>query len=218
MNLSIQRRMAAEILKCGESRVWMSPEAAGKIRQAITRKDVRGLVKDGLVRKVPEKKSPRTGPRTRMVQAAKGRRGGPGSRKGAAGARARKKGKWLKIVRPQRNLLKSLKKEGRLLKGGVGTAGSDYGTLYSQIKGGMFRSKHHLISHLEEHNLADVSVSEFEKSEKARKTEAKKIMKEALKKKHEKISASAAKIPEQKAEATATKEGKKSESKSIEKK
>jgi large subunit ribosomal protein L19e len=191
MNLSTQRKLSAKILKCGESRVWMSPDAGEKIKQAITRRDVRGLIKDGLVRRLPEKKSNRFGPKSRMIQAAKGRRSGHGSRKGATGARARKKEKWLKIIRPQRSLLKSLKNEGKLLKGGMGTAGFHYGMLYKQIKGGMFRSKHHLMSHLEEHKLANVKLSEFEAAEKARKAESKKRMKEALKKRYEKISAAA---------------------------
>ncbi len=197
MNLSTQKKISAKILKCGESRVWMSPDAGEKIKQAITRRDVRGLIKDGLVRKLPEKKSNRLGPKSRMIQTAKGRRSGYGSRKGAIGARARKKEKWLKIIRPQRSLLKSLKKEKKLLK--------NYGTLYKQIKGGMFRSKHHLMSHLEEHKLANIKLSEFEAAEKARKTESKKRMKESLKKRYEKISAAARssmKISEQKMEAS----------------
>jgi len=197
MTLKIQRRIAAEIMKCGESRVWMSPEAGEKISHAITRRDVRGLIKDKLIREIPEKKSLRLGPRARMIQKAKGRRSGAGSRKGAIGARARKKERWLKIIRPQRSLLISLKKEGKLQKSGesevsahTGKAsggapqserGSNYRTIYTQIKGGMFRSKHHLISHLEEHKLANVSLSEFEAAEKSRKDAAKKQLKEMIK-------------------------------------
>lgn len=188
MNLNTQRRIAAEIMKCGESRVWMSPAAQEKISRAITRRDVRGLVKDGLVRKLPEKKSLRLGPKARMIQESKGRRSGSGSRKGAFGARAGKKEKWLRTVRPQRILLKSLRKEGKMQKKGDGiTSGSSYGKIYSQIKGGMFRSKHHLISHLEEHKLAKISVSEYEAAEKARNVERRKQLKALLKRKEEKL-------------------------------
>lgn len=210
MNLSIQRRIAADIMKCGESRVWMSPEAQEKIKHAITRRDVRGLIKDKLVKKIPEKKSLRLGPKARMIQEAKGRRSSQGSRKGAIGARARKKEKWLKIVRPQRNLLKSLRKEGKLQKGGDEAAGSNYGTIYSQIKGGMFRSKHHLITHLEEHKLANVSVSDYEANKKARKDEKKKQLKSLLKRKEEKLNILAKRGAEQKPE-TKTKEAAKNE-------
>lgn len=185
MNLNMQKRIASEILKCGQSRVWINPASQEKVGHAITRRDVRGLIKDGLVRKLPEKKSLRTGPRFRMIQKAKGRRSNAGSRKGAIGARSRKKERWLKIIRPQRKLIRELKKEGRLLKGGIGKTaggirsipqlerGSDYGILYRQVKGGAFRSKRHLVSHLEEHKLAKITLSEFEAKEKARKAETK---------------------------------------------
>ena len=46
-----QRRLAADILKCGESRIWMEPSAGEKIKRAITRNDVRGLIADDLIRK-----------------------------------------------------------------------------------------------------------------------------------------------------------------------
>jgi len=185
MNLNTQRRIAAEIMKCGKSRVWMSPAAQEKISKAITRKDVRGLVKDGLVKKMPEKKSLRLGPKARMIQESKGRRSGSGSRKGAFGARTGKKDKWLKTVRPQRVLLKSMRKEGKMRKEDGET--SSYGKIYSQIKGGMFRSKRHLISHLEERKLANVSVSEYEAAEKARNVERKKQLKSLLKRREEKL-------------------------------
>lgn len=210
--MNIQKRIAADILKCGESRVWMDSDAHDKIRQAITRRDVRGLIKDGLIKKRRGKKSLRAGPRRIMLQAAKGRRSGLGSRKGAVGGRSEKKEKWLKIVRPQRKLLRSLRKEGKLQKAGAGTAGSDYGTLYKQIKGNMFRSKHHLISHLEERGLANISLSEFEKAEKSRKEEMKKQKKVLFKKAAEKEGLMAKKGEAQKSN------GGKSESREIGKK
>ncbi len=194
MNLNTQRKISAKILKCGETRVWMSPAAQEKIKSAITRRDVRGLIKDGLVRKLPVKDSRRAGPKLRMIQESKGRRSGRGSRKGALGARAGKKEKWLRIIRPQRSLLKKLKDEGKLQKADSETAASVYGTLYKQIKGGMFRSKHHLISHLEERKLASVSALEYEAAEKARNAEAKKKLKEMVRIKSGKMRA----VPESK--------------------
>jgi len=178
----------------------MSPAAQEKISHAITRRDVRGLVKDGLVRKLPEKKSLRLGPKARAIQESKGRRSGSGSRKGAFGARAGKKERWLRTVRPQRVLLKSLREEGKMQKAEGTTAVSGYGKIYSQIKGGMFRSKHHLLSHLEEHKLAKVSVSEYEAVEKARNVERKKQFKILLKRKEEKLKLLSKRGAEQKTE------------------
>ena len=48
-DLSNQKRMAAAILDCGLHRVWMDPEAAGDIAVAITRADLRELIKKGSV-------------------------------------------------------------------------------------------------------------------------------------------------------------------------
>jgi len=128
--------MAAKLLKCGESRIWMDPTATAKIRRAITRNDVRGLIADGLIKKTKAKKN------VHRV----GRKQGPGSRKGSAGARARKgkKEKWLKIIRPQRALLLELKPQ---LKPRA------YRKVYKLIKGGSFRSKAHLRSYLKEKGL-----------------------------------------------------------------
>jgi large subunit ribosomal protein L19e len=51
MNLSAQRRMAAEILKCGENRVYLDPYLIEDIKMAITREDIRNLVKEGIIQK-----------------------------------------------------------------------------------------------------------------------------------------------------------------------
>ena len=90
-----QRRIAASILKAGSSRIWMDPAAAARIGRAITRTDVRRLIKSGAIRKEKERvPTPESG----------ARRQGIGSRKGARGARLHggKKEHWLRAVRPQR--------------------------------------------------------------------------------------------------------------------
>ena len=131
-----QRRIAADILKCGESRIWMEPTAGEKIKRAITRSDVRGLIADDLISKVPKK-----------VNARK-RQGkqGIGSRKGAAGARRGLKGKWLKIIRPQRRMLAELKPKLKPLA---------YRKVYRLVKGGLFRSRAHLQTYIKEKKLME---------------------------------------------------------------
>ena len=37
-DLRNQRRMAAEILKCGENRVWMNPDRLDEVEDCITRR------------------------------------------------------------------------------------------------------------------------------------------------------------------------------------
>jgi large subunit ribosomal protein L19e len=132
--------MAADILKCGESRIWMDPAAGEKINRAITRSDVRGLIADGLIDKSAAKKNAHT----------EGRKQGPGSRKGAAGARIRKKENWLKIIRPQRRMLTELKPKLKPLA---------YRKLYRLVKGGAFRSRAHLAAYLKENKLMEENKS-----------------------------------------------------------
>ena len=51
MNLKPQKRMAASILKCGENRVYFDPYLIEDIAMAITREDIRNLVKEGAIQK-----------------------------------------------------------------------------------------------------------------------------------------------------------------------
>lgn len=141
MNLRNQRRMAAEILKCGEHRVWMDPNRLEDVADAITREDVRGVIRAGLVRKLPVKGQSRGRTRHRAEQKRKGRRRGPGSRKGARGARSPRKRRWIRTIRPLRETLQELRSEGRLDP-------VAYRKLYLRAKGGMYRSRAHLLQHL----------------------------------------------------------------------
>lgn len=141
MNLSNQRRMAAEILKCGIHRVWIDPNRMEEVADAITREDVRAAIRAGIIRKLPVKGQSRGRVRYRALQKKKGRRRGPGSRKGSSGARSPKKARWMRTIRALRRVLKELRDEGKLER-------STYRMLYLRAKGGMYRSKAHLLQHL----------------------------------------------------------------------
>ena len=133
---SYQRRLAAKILKCGVNRIWIDPKNE-KIKLAVTRKDVRRFIKEGFIKKLPEKKRLRGFEKTQQRT---------GSKKGAKFSRIRKKESWLKVVRPQRKLLKEYRE-----KKEIDTR--TYRTVYKLIKGNMFRSRHHLQSYLKEKGL-----------------------------------------------------------------
>ena len=49
-DLRNQRRMAAEILKCGENRVWMNPDRLDEVEDCITRADIRTAIDSGLIK------------------------------------------------------------------------------------------------------------------------------------------------------------------------
>ncbi len=142
MNLSNQRRMAAAILKCGENRVWIDPNRLDDVADAITRDDVRAVIDAGLIRKLPIQGKSQSRIRYRAQQRKKGRRRGPGSRKGAKGARGPKKEHWMRTIRALREVLRELRDQGKIDQ-------ASYRKLYLRAKGGMYRSRAHLLQHLE---------------------------------------------------------------------
>ncbi|MFQ5908063.1 MAG: 50S ribosomal protein L19e [Thermoplasmata archaeon] len=142
MNLTNQRRMAADILKCGAHRVWIDPNRMDEVADAITRDDVRAVISAGLVRKLPVAGQSRGRTRYMARQRRKGRRRGPGRRKGARGARDPKKRRWIRTIRAQRDVLRGYRDDGRLAPG-------DYRRLYLRAKGGMYRSRSHLEQQLQ---------------------------------------------------------------------
>jgi large subunit ribosomal protein L19e len=131
--------MAADILGIGESRVKFNPSRIKEADKALTRYDVRNLIKAGVVTKLPvqgRKKNP------------KKQKQGQGSRKGALKARRGDKDLWMAKVRAQRALLTRLLEEGVLdpqLKR----------KLYGRIKSGLFRSKRALILYLKDGGMLD---------------------------------------------------------------
>ncbi|MFX1560375.1 MAG: 50S ribosomal protein L19e, partial [Promethearchaeota archaeon] len=55
MKLTTQKRLAADVMKCGQSRVWMDPEFEDEISLAITRDDIRRLVDEGAIQRKPNR-------------------------------------------------------------------------------------------------------------------------------------------------------------------
>jgi len=137
INLSKQKRIAAQVLKVGKGRIWIDPEAAEDIAEAITREDIRGLIEDGTIKKKQKKGVSRGRARERAMKKAFGRRKGHGSRKGAKGARRGKKRLWITKIRALRRRLREVRDEGYVDK-------TTYRMLYNKAKGGEFRSIAHL--------------------------------------------------------------------------
>ena len=50
VDLKNQRRVAATMLKCGENRVWIDPLRIEDVAEAVTRQDIRGLIKTRAIR------------------------------------------------------------------------------------------------------------------------------------------------------------------------
>src|SRR3989338_3822752 len=124
MRLGNQKRISAEMLGVGKSKVWFDTEHMTEIKEAITKGDVRTLIRKRIIQRRPELGHSRVRARKRLT----------------------KKTAWMNLVRGQRTFLKELK-----LKGLVSIP--TYRNLYSKIKGGYFRNKRHIKLYLTEHKL-----------------------------------------------------------------
>lgn len=168
MEVAAQRRLAAKIMKCGESRVWMDPSKLGEIAQAITAADVRRLISSNIIAETPKMGVSKGRKKYIAAQKRKGRRKGKGSRKGKIGSRFSRKHSWIKTVRAQRQLLKEMLAGGKIDK-------KTYKNMYCKSKGGYFRSRAHVNAYVEE--LArGATVEVKEKAGKKKAKEAKGVM------------------------------------------
>jgi large subunit ribosomal protein L19e len=148
-DLKAQRRMAADVLDVGKSRVWFDPEEQSEIAEAITREDIRDLVDQGVIRERDAKHNSKGRARERAEKRAYGHRKGPGSRKGKAGGRKDSKDEWISRIRAQRRRLKELRDDGPL-------SPTQYRELYNKASGGEFDSVDRLEAYIQ--NNYDVEI------------------------------------------------------------
>lgn len=146
MSLRSQKRLAASILDVGVNRIWIDPERVEEVEAAITREEVKRLIDRGIIRAAPPKGQSRG--RTRILKAKRrrGRRRGPGSRKGSKYAIVSRKRRWMNRIRALRRRLRLLR-ERRII------TISTYRMLYRKAKGGMLKSCADLERYIEEHKL-----------------------------------------------------------------
>ena len=146
MPIKQQKAIAADLMKCGVSRVRIRQGSEGDVAEALTREDMRGLIAKGAVYKIQKKGTSRGHAREIMRQKKRGRRKGAGSIKGKSGSRMSSKTAWVETVRPLRRMLVEFRNSGQIER-------SDYRMLYRKVKGGAFRSKKHMMLHLKEEEL-----------------------------------------------------------------
>ncbi len=142
MSLRIQRRLAADVLKVGEGRVWIDPDRFEDVSAAITRDDIRALIRDGAISPRPVKGISRGRTRHTLAQKRKGLRRGPGSRR-----RAVEEEDWPNKIRAVREFLRLLRRR-KIITPSV------YRMLYLKAKGGAFHDKRQVKAYIEEHDLA----------------------------------------------------------------
>jgi len=142
MNLKNQRMIAAKLLKVGVNRVMFNQARLTDAAEALTREDVRSLIKNGVITARPEKATSRSRAKKLAAQKRKGRRKGYGKRSGKKKTRQHGKESWIKKVRALRDELRKLKKERKVDK-------TQYRKIYRQIKGNLYHSRRHLLESLE---------------------------------------------------------------------
>ena len=142
VNLRLQRRLSASILKVGAKRVWMDPNEVNEIAIANSRKAVRKLIKDNFIFKKKINMHSRQRARLRKAEVRQGRHTGLGKRRGAAEARMPQKVLWIRRQRTLRRLLKKYRESKKIDK-------HLYHQLYLDCKANQYKSKKNLADAVE---------------------------------------------------------------------
>jgi large subunit ribosomal protein L19e len=140
MSIKLTKRIASDLIGRGESAIKIKPDFTAQAKKAITREDVRALVKSGGIYAVKAKHNLSAYSKVLREKRIKGRRRGMGRRKGTIAARG---GLLLykKKIRGQRRLIKALKEEKSI-------DNIKFKKYYALVKGGNFATKGSLLSHI----------------------------------------------------------------------
>ena len=138
--LKTQRRIASNVLKVGEARIWLDPSKFKDIKEAITRADIEGLISKGIIKKKELIGQSRARARVLHEKKRRGHRKGIGSRKGEKSARM--DFEWIDKVRALRNELFKQRKQGKIDQ-------KEFRQLYKKIKGNSFHSVNHMRNYIE---------------------------------------------------------------------
>ncbi len=137
VDLSTQKRLAAEVLGVGISRIRIDPERIEDVEAALRREDIKRLIKEGVIWVEQARRNSRGRWKERHEKRKKGHRRGPGKRKGAKDARADSKEKWVRTIRKIRGYLRWLRNH-KVFSKDEAENRRIYRRLYMLAKGGTF--------------------------------------------------------------------------------
>lgn len=144
MKLEKAKELASKILKTGITKIYIDPTKTSKVKEAMTKDDVRGLIAERIIKKRQDNYQSKARARVLKEKKQKGRRKGKGKRKGTKKTRVEKKKNWISKVRAQRKTLKELKKSHPKEVSEKG-----YSNIYKKIKGNYFKGKKYLRNFIE---------------------------------------------------------------------
>jgi large subunit ribosomal protein L19e len=139
MSIKLTKRIAGELLKRGVSKVRIKEGFNPDAQKAITREDVRTMIKNGAIYTIKKKHNISAYSKVLKAKRIKGRRRGPGKRKGTLKARGGME--YKKKIRGQRRVLKALKEQQII-------DNMKFRKYYALVKGGNFQTKASLLSHI----------------------------------------------------------------------
>ena len=155
-SLRLQKRLAADVLKCGQKRVWIDPNEIAEVALANSRKNIRKLFKDGLIMRRQVHMHSKSRIQAFHEARRKGRHSGHGKRKGTRDARMPQKVLWMRRQRVLRRLLRKYRDAKKISK-------DLYHNLYLGSKGNLFKNKTVLIEAI--HRLKQEKIREKQLAE-----------------------------------------------------
>ncbi len=138
--------MAAEILKIGETRIWIDPDKIEDVEGAITREDIKRLIREKAIHPIEKKGVSRARARVLHEKKKKGLRKGSGSRTGSPEARVSRKERWMMKIRALRKRLRELRENHLITE-------STYRRLYIMAGSGSFESVKELERYIDAQSL-----------------------------------------------------------------
>jgi large subunit ribosomal protein L19e len=145
-DLKNQRRLASQVLKIGQNRVWIDPERTEDAEVAMTREEIRKLIHEGAIKSRPEVGVSRGRARVLHAKKKRGRRSGSGSKSGAAHAKISRKEAWMSKIRALRKRLRELRTRKIV-------TGDTYRQIYIMASSGIFESVAEMDRYIKSHEL-----------------------------------------------------------------